>query len=311
MELVQRYIAAVQRELPENKRDEIGRELKANILDQLDALANDAEPSPEQINQVLKQMGRPSVVARQFVPARPLIEAEQMQTYLYTLYIVLGVLFVLQVLGSTVVWLDHDIGLLLFIKSVISGMLDDACFAFTAITLAFALSPKSGKPANSTNWHPAQLPPVDAPWQHISLQDIFTDLATYAFVLVVVWYPVTLTVEELAAQGLMLSAPAAAILKWCTPLMAAGIAMSLWQLRERYWNRTMQWLNVALNSAFVVVLLYLATLGPLLHFNADNWVQVFGEERLVRAMTWGLVITAGFPAYEVLRDLRRLWLSRN
>src|SRR5690606_19616251 len=104
---------------------------------------------------------------------------------------------------------------------------------------------------------------------------------------------------------------ASAFLKWCTPLLIAGIAMSLWQLRERYWNRTMQWLNVALNSAFVVVLLYLATLGPLLHFNTDNWVQVFGEERLVRAMTWGLLITAAFPMYEVLRDVRRLWLSRN
>ena len=39
MDLVTRYIAAVQRELPENKRDEIGRELKANIMDQLDSLA--------------------------------------------------------------------------------------------------------------------------------------------------------------------------------------------------------------------------------------------------------------------------------
>lgn len=38
MDLVKRYIAAVQRELPDDKRDEIGRELKANIMDQLDAL---------------------------------------------------------------------------------------------------------------------------------------------------------------------------------------------------------------------------------------------------------------------------------
>ena len=41
MDLVTRYIAAVQRELPENKREEIGRELKANIMDQLDALAEE------------------------------------------------------------------------------------------------------------------------------------------------------------------------------------------------------------------------------------------------------------------------------
>ncbi len=32
MDMVERYIAAVQRELPEDKRDDIGRELKAKTL---------------------------------------------------------------------------------------------------------------------------------------------------------------------------------------------------------------------------------------------------------------------------------------
>ena len=45
MELVDRYIAAVQRELPEDKRQEISRELKANICDQLDALAEQGDLS--------------------------------------------------------------------------------------------------------------------------------------------------------------------------------------------------------------------------------------------------------------------------
>ena len=37
MELVDRYISAVQRYLPEDKRNDIGRELKAHLLDQLDS----------------------------------------------------------------------------------------------------------------------------------------------------------------------------------------------------------------------------------------------------------------------------------
>ncbi|MFU8784191.1 hypothetical protein [Aliidiomarina sp.] len=41
MDIVERYIAAVQRELPEQKREDIGRELNANILDKIEAIASD------------------------------------------------------------------------------------------------------------------------------------------------------------------------------------------------------------------------------------------------------------------------------
>ena len=64
MELVKRYIAAVQRELPDTKRDEIGRELHANIMDQLDALQEQKGQLTEfDIAAVLKQMGHPRAVA--------------------------------------------------------------------------------------------------------------------------------------------------------------------------------------------------------------------------------------------------------
>lgn len=311
MELVERYIAAVQRELPEAKREDIGRELKANILDQLDALTDGETPDNQQVEQVLLQMGRPQQVARQFVPAKPLIAAEAMQSYLYTLYIVLGVLFVIQVLGSTVAWLDGDFGLLLYLKSVLSGFLGDACLAFTAITLGFALSGKQAAPADNTSWQPAKLPPVEAPWQHISMQDIFTNLATYAFLLVVVWYPATLSPAELAQKSVLLSENARSLLGWCTPVLIAGIALCLWQLRERYWNRTMQLANVTLNVLSIAILVYLAFNGPLLQINTGRWVEVIGWERLYRAMTYGLLIAACFPAWEVLRDVRRLWLHRS
>ena len=60
MELVKRYIAAVQRELPDTKRDEIGRELHANIMDQLDALQEQkGQLTDFDIAAVLKSMGHP------------------------------------------------------------------------------------------------------------------------------------------------------------------------------------------------------------------------------------------------------------
>jgi len=312
MELVERYIAAVQRDLPEAKRSEIGRELKANILDQLDALTDGETPDTEQVEQVLLQMGPPEQVARQFVPVKPLIAAEFMPSYLLTLYIVLGILFVLQVLSSTMAWLDQDFGLLWYLKSILSGFIDDGCFAFTAITVGFIVSSQSNeKQCNRvSHWHPRKLPAVDAPWQHISLQDIFTDLATYVFVLVVVWYPLSLSPAELAEKSVLLSDSARNLLLWCTPVVLAGIGLSVWQLSVRYWNQTMLQLNILLNAVIVAILVTLAFGEPLLSFNADYWLQVFGLERLERGLTISLLITACFPAWEVLRDGRRLWQSR-
>jgi len=202
--------------------------------------------------------------------------------------------------------------LLWYLKSILSGFIDDGCFAFTAITVGFIVSSQSNeKQCNRvSHWHPRKLPAVDAPWQHISLQDIFTDLATYVFVLVVVWYPLSLSPAELAEKSVLLSDSARNLLLWCTPVVLAGIGLSVWQLSVRYWNQTMLQLNILLNAVIVAILVTLAFGEPLLSFNADYWLQVFGLERLERGLTISLLITACFPAWEVLRDGRRLWQSR-
>lgn len=309
MDLVTRYIAAVQRELPENKRDEIGRELNANIRDQLDALAEQkGELSDDDSAAVLLQMGHPREVAQQFVPPQPLISLSYMPVYRYTLYMVLGILFVLQIIASTSAWLYSQFGLLLYLKSIASGFIADGCFAFTVITIAFILmsrEPVTGcKDADS--WHPRQLPAVEPGWQTISLQNIFTDLGTYAFLLVMIWYPLWFTPEQLEAQRISLAEPVRQFLTWCTPVLLAGIVLNIGQLKQRFWNRPLLIANVVLNSALVLILLYLAVSGPLLEINMAALPYVFEWDSLQRTIVVTLLITACFPGYELVRDLLRL-----
>lgn len=310
MELVKRYIAAVQRELPEAKRDEIGRELNANIMDQLDMLSEQRGGLADtDIAAVLKQMGHPREVAQQFVPPQPLISLHYMPVYRYTLFMVLGILFVLQIVGSTSAWLAGDFGLLLYLKSVASGFIKDGCFAFTAITITFALmSVDTAKATTSQNdnWQPQQLPDAGHSWQHISLQDIFTDLATYVFLLIVIWYPLWLSPEQLANSSFLFTDNAHQLLKWASPLALLGIASSLWQLRKRFWSQTMLLGNIVLNGAFVAVILMLAASDPLLKLEPEVWQGVLQLEQLERVAVTGLVITAMFPLWEVVRDILRL-----
>ena len=311
MDLVKRYIAAVQRELPDAKRDEIGRELSANIMDQLDALTEQqGEISEADAAALLKNMGHPRTVAQQFVPPQPLISLGYMPLYKHTLFMVLGILFLLQIVDSTAAWLGtSQMSFLLYMKSVASGFLQDALLGFASITLAFWLMSRSEPRQQSQceqNWTPQQLPQVGSSWQHISLQDIFTDLATYLFLLIVIWYPLWMSAEQLADSRFLLTDGAHQLLKWASPLVLLGIANSLWQLRQRFWTRSMLLANILLNAGFVLVILLLAHSSPLVNVDLKIWRGVLDLHQLERAAVVSLVITAMFPLWEVLRDILRL-----
>ncbi|MBO0454990.1 HAAS signaling domain-containing protein [Candidatus Enterococcus murrayae] len=59
--LIERYIAAVVGQLPENEREEVAKELRSNIYDMLSEQPSDAE-----IEQVLHSMGSPTKLAEQY-----------------------------------------------------------------------------------------------------------------------------------------------------------------------------------------------------------------------------------------------------
>ncbi|MBU1618246.1 MAG: hypothetical protein KJ556_03805 [Gammaproteobacteria bacterium] len=310
MELVERYVAAVQRELPEQKRQEIGRELSANIMDQLDALKEqNGQLSEDDIAAVLKQMGRPEVVAYQFVPPKALVAAEDMPLLKHLLYMVLGVLFVVQIVGSTTHWMGSSEGnLIRFLLQLTFGFLEDACFAFTVIVLSFAAVNSAGDRVSRSggkDWSPKLLPKADLGWQHISMTDVFTDLATCLFLLIVIWYPLWMSPAQIADRSIMFTDNALLMMQWFSPVVALSVLFSLWQLRQRIWNRSLLLGNILVNATFSAFFVALALSGPLLQAGPVEIKSLFTLLQLEEGFTYGLLITACIPAYEAIRDLFR------
>ncbi|MGX5915177.1 HAAS signaling domain-containing protein [Aliidiomarina sp. Khilg15.8] len=309
MDMVERYIAAVQRELPEKKRDDIGRELKANILDQIEALeAQQGRVSDAKVAEVLKAMGHPRNVALQFCPPTPLVTTRLMPLYLLTLYMVLGVLFVISTIEITGHWLGGaDISLFSFVKGLASNFLESAYFAFTAVTIGFAVMSRSGKQdatdsAGCSSWSPERLPPAGKSWQHISLQDIFTELATLLFLVMVIWYPLFQPDSDALR---IFTTEAMSILAWFTPVIVIAIAHSLWQLRTRLWSPPMLMLNIGINCAFLVASVWLLT-NPVLQIDEAVWRDGLGVAIAERGIQVLLGTVALIVAYEIVRDGRRL-----
>ncbi|RUO40449.1 hypothetical protein CWE15_06730 [Aliidiomarina taiwanensis] len=300
MNLVERYIAAVQRELPEKKRDEIGRELKANILDELDAIKSEqSQLTDQEIARVLKKLGHPREVAHQFVPPSPFIHTAYMGLYKNTLGLVLGLLFVLQVFSSAMAWTSHDtFSIFRFMLSVLQGFLEQGYFAFTAITITYWLMSRQQKQptlACSKSWQPTELPAVGPAWQHIKLHDIFMNLASYIFFLVVIWSP----------HSMLFSAQALAAFYWATPVILLGMVASVWQLRTRLWSQKSLFLNAVVNVLLGGIALYTARLNPLLLHQAEAASGLFSVAQLERSATVFLVVVGLLMFFEGLRDGKR------
>ncbi|MDP4534785.1 hypothetical protein Q3O60_01080 [Alkalimonas collagenimarina] len=306
MDLLERYLAAVQQELPADKQQDVTRELKANILDQLDALR---EQTPEQSDEehvlhVLHELGPPKQMAYQFHPPQPLIRAELIPLFRFTLFMVLGIIFLINVVESTLLWLGHDqMGLLLLLKHMGSGFIGDATLAFTGITLGFWSMSKEQKNRcqQLPNWDPSKLPQLSQKWQRIELSDIFTDLATYLFLLILIWYPAWGEVQS----SLSLTEQSRFILQVFSPVLLLGIANNLWQLSQRNWTPALLKANLLLNAFMVIAILLLAFTGPLIT-DVPERLYWLDADQLHRSITISLLILALFPGWEVIRDGRRL-----
>ena len=83
MKLIDRYMSAVSFYLPARRRDEITRELRANILDKLENLAEQRgwAVTEQDVSAVLKELGHPQQIANSFLPAQQLVTAELFPFY--------------------------------------------------------------------------------------------------------------------------------------------------------------------------------------------------------------------------------------
>lgn len=310
MDLLERYLAAVQQELPKDKQHDVARELRANIQDQLEAM-HEQQPgsSTEQLLVViLKELGSPKTIAHQFHPPQPLIRAELIPLFRYTLFMVLGIILLINLVESTLLWLGHDqMGLLLLLKHMASGFIGDATLAFTGITLGFWSMSQDQKArcTKEKRWDPLQLPPLSHSWQRIPLSDVFFELAAYIFLLILIWYPLW----EDVSSSLTLTEHSRWLLQLFSPLAVAVILHCLWQLRRRIWTAAMLKANLLLNVLLVFAMLILAWTSPFFTAVPEQlpWMTA---EHLERSITISLLIIALVPGWEIIRDWRRLQLLK-
>ena len=164
MELVERYLQAVGRYLPEARRADILSELGGNLREEMeDRAERQGQPlSEEEQAEVLRRYGQPVAVAARYSSAPPLIGAEIAPFYWFTLRRVTPLVVAIVVFAQVVVWVtlpgsSHDVLSLI-------GSLVQSLFSFWATaTLVFALVDwirRRAPGAFVQRWDPLKLPPL-------------------------------------------------------------------------------------------------------------------------------------------------------
>lgn len=251
MSLIDRYISAVAQQLPASRRDDITRELKANILDRMEHFSEQhGRPlTPADESALLRELGHPRVVAASFLPQRHLVSPAWFpfftQCLIYGLIIVGGV----QILAASVSLLG---GGRLSVGGILGGWIHGSLIMFACVTGVFCALSNLTETANLSpycHWKPEDLPPVRQPWQRIGLFDSFMEFIGNTFFLVAMQYFLWVETAAMPAAPLTVGAGLKSWLMTLSVAAAIAILINLWNLRHAYWTSAKLMLSIVLRLA--------------------------------------------------------------
>lgn len=307
MELIDRYMNAVAQALPESRRDEITRELRANILDKLEAIAGEQgrEPTGAEVSAVLKELGHPQKVAGSFLSGQQLVSAELFPLYKRALHYGLILVFILALIQFGVHFLGSG---QLAIANFVFEIIGKALVMFASVTGVFYLlsNPVGGKPYFDPYqcWAPEKLPPVTRSWQRISACEQSVDFSTDLFFLLLLNYTLWIPSGQLANLNIAFAEPVQQWIPVLSAIIIVSLLFGLWKLVYRYWTIPTLVMEAVINVAIAIPLLLVSRLQPIVVDTSSQQehteVLRIGNEVIATGLFWvgiWLMFMAGWSVY--------------
>jgi len=169
MELLERYLRAIGQYLPAASRADILAELRSELLEQMDARAEEwGRPLDEaDIAALLKVHGRPEAIALRYLPQRSLIGPSVFPFYILTLKKVLPLVLIVYLVANTATLFFSATGgeLLGHFVHALAGLVPALFVCWGILTIVFAgIDYARSKPSASRRmdqWDPMKLPALE------------------------------------------------------------------------------------------------------------------------------------------------------
>lgn len=196
MNLIDRYVYAVTKGLPQKQREDIEKELKTLIDDMLEQYQGD-EPIDKKVEKVLLELGDPELMADNYRESnRYLISPRNFENYVFILKIVMGAVF-LGISISTVVesFFSVQEGAIGILVSYLAILFSALMQAFSWVTIIFAIAEHYGvklldKKNIKEGWSIAELPELPQKEAAISKgETVFSILFSTIFISILCFAP--------------------------------------------------------------------------------------------------------------------------
>ncbi len=276
MEFIERYLDAVSVELPQEKQQDIIRELRANLLDLLDAAREEQgrELTDVEICQLLQQQGHPVTVAQRYAPDLPLVASEDMPLYRSVLWhsaAVVGVLVLLK--GLTGLIHADSLNPLRLLISMAYNFFDQFATVLLIVTAIFYGAAHAGWTQNwrQRRWQANDLPRY--PRARMRLSDGITDLTSSAFLLLLLWTPLWMSDSAQANLPVRLTADSEIWRYVLTVLAVCSLLFSLYRFTQLSWQRWTKYCYALEHGVFAVVFALMANQTKLVERVAEQSSQ--------------------------------------
>lgn len=244
MDLLDRYLHAVRFWLPRAQQDDVAAELGEDIRSQIDEQETKLgrKLSELEVASILKQRGRPVLVANRYRPQQYLIGPALFPIYRFVLIIVAVCYLVPWIL----VWLSLEIFDPFYHSHVITAggqawgsFWITTIIAVGIVTIIFAIIERvAPREKLLENWDPRKLPPVRDPNRIPRFSSIFELAANGVFIAWWLSWMRSLTLLDRGGVRIVLApAPAWHMYYWAVLAVAFGnIALAAVNLTYRYWT---------------------------------------------------------------------------
>ena len=311
MELLNRYLQAVEFWLPKRQRQDIIAELSEDLRSQIEEKETELgrKLKDEEVEAVLKRCGSPLAVASRYLPQRYLIGPTLFPVYRF----VLGVLVLGAVVPRFLIWLGFVIADpahrgYMHMENLWTTVLYFVFFT----TVTFAIMEQSGVKLGTVDcWSPRKLPPLRNP-NHIprssSLFEIATSMVCYVWFVRLFW---PRPVIDFYGAGIALAPIWKRLFAVMVLSAVINLAIALVNLFRPYWTRpraSLRLLSDGLGAAAFCWLLKAPVLvgisAPSLSASKAIDVTALINLCMTKTLPWAIVTTVvilGFDVYRIVR----------
>jgi hypothetical protein len=270
MELVERYLQSVEAELSTPHKADIIRELRGNILDEIESGNTAKANADDQVTLVLIKHGHPAQVAQSFEPIAPLVASVDMPFYKTVLWSGAILVFLLALVKSLSVLISADsINPIRFLFIILGTFLDNIGIVVIGITLLFFYLGKQGviQKWRYRNWLPKDLP--KNPSVKTSISDSITDITTSLFLLLIVWIPLWMS-QEVQQDLIFVLAQDKQYWRYVISVLCVlSIMHNLYRFTQHSWRKPSLAVYVLDNALFAIIFFAMASETTLFILNQD------------------------------------------